>query len=218
MFDYVSVLNWNTAIQHKFAIPYHRSLLLLLLLLLLQLLLILFRCLRDSKSLRVTRTPPSILSDLNNVVWMVSICSFISKSSNPFINPLVPVPSASITIGITITFTFHSFFQFSVKVLVLIFIFAFFQFYPLISQNSKFHYSTGSLFLLTIIKSSRLNYHYYYYLRVIYTNVCLSAFTGLSFHLFSTSLGADLSAIATICITGSFMFQSLFNSMFNRIC
>ena len=34
---------------------------------------------------------------------MVSTCSLISKSSNPFTNPLAIIPSALITIGITVT-------------------------------------------------------------------------------------------------------------------
>ena len=47
---------------------------------------------------------------LNNaVVWMVSTCPLISKSSSPFANPLGIVPSAPITFGITVTFMFHNF-------------------------------------------------------------------------------------------------------------
>ena len=42
---------------------------------------------------------------------MVSTCPFISKSSSPFINPLVSVLRAQITIGISVTFMFHSFFN-----------------------------------------------------------------------------------------------------------
>ena len=43
----------------------------------------------NSKSPEVSRTLLSILADLSNaVVWMVSICHLISKSSNPCINPL----------------------------------------------------------------------------------------------------------------------------------
>ena len=62
--------------------------------------------LSDNKSLQVTRTLLSILTELNNAgVWMVSTCLLISKSSSC----LVTVPSASITIGITVTFKFHSF-------------------------------------------------------------------------------------------------------------
>ena len=88
--------------------------------------------LSNSKSLQVSRTLLSILSDINNaVVWMVSTCPLISKSSSPCTNPLVTVPRAPITIGIIVTLMFHSlfFFQFLRKVQVLIFFFVFFQFY-----------------------------------------------------------------------------------------
>ena len=75
----------------------------------------------------------TILVDLNKaVVWMVSTHPLISKSSSPFINPLVTGPRASITIRITAAFMFHSFFQLSSKVLVFSFLFAFFQFYSVI--------------------------------------------------------------------------------------
>ena len=55
----------------------------------------------------------------------------------PFNNPLVSVPKAPITIGIIVTFMFHSIFQFSSKVEVLILLFTFFQFYPLVSRDTK---------------------------------------------------------------------------------
>ena len=59
--------------------------------------------LSDSESPQVSRTHLSILTDLNNVVlWMVSTCSLISKSSSTL--------GAPITIGITVTFIMHSFF------------------------------------------------------------------------------------------------------------
>ena len=64
----------------------------------------------DSKSPQVNRTILSILADLNNtILWMVSNCPLISKSSSAFINSLVIVPSAPITIGIAVTVTFHGF-------------------------------------------------------------------------------------------------------------
>ena len=66
--------------------------------------------LRDSKPPQVSRILHSILADLNNaVVWMVSTRPLISKSSSPFINPLMAVPSVPITIGINVIFMFHSF-------------------------------------------------------------------------------------------------------------
>ena len=59
--------------------------------------------LSDSKSPQVSRTLLSSLASLSNaVVWMVSTHPFISKSSSPFINPLVTVPRAPIIIIIII--------------------------------------------------------------------------------------------------------------------
>ena len=43
------------------------------------------------------------MADLNNeVIWIVSPCLLISKSSTPFSNPLRIVPSAPITISLGI--------------------------------------------------------------------------------------------------------------------
>ena len=47
------------------------------------------------------------------------------------------VSLASITIDIIVTFMFHIFFQFSSKVNVLISLFRFFQFYSVVSRDSK---------------------------------------------------------------------------------
>ena len=70
------------------------------------------RSLSDSMSLQVSRTLLSILANLNNaIVWMVSPCPLISKSSSPFTKPLRIVPSASIKITPTITFMFHRIFS-----------------------------------------------------------------------------------------------------------
>ena len=113
----------------------------------------------DSKSPQVSRTLLSILAVLYNaVVWMVSIRPPTSKSSSPFSNPLVTVPNAPITIGIIVTCMFHSFFQFLSKVEVLILLFTFFQFYSVVSRDSRVDYFASSLFflLLIIIKSGLL--------------------------------------------------------------
>ena len=66
--------------------------------------------LSDSKCPQVSRTLLSILADLcYAVVWMVSTRPLITKSSSPWISPLVS--RAPITIGITVTFMFHSFYN-----------------------------------------------------------------------------------------------------------
>ena len=46
----------------------------------------------------------------NAVVWMVSTCPFIFKSSSPFTNPLRIVPSVPIIIGIKLALMFLCFF------------------------------------------------------------------------------------------------------------
>ena len=71
---------------------------------------------------------------------MVSTRLPTSESSSLFSNPLVTIPNAPITIGIIVTFMFHSFFQFPSKVEVLILLFTFFQFYSVVSRDSKVDY------------------------------------------------------------------------------
>ena len=107
--------------------------------------------LSEIKTSEVSRTLLSILADLNHaVVWMVSSRPLIFKSSRPVINPLVTVTSAPITIDITVIFMFHS------KVFVFIFLSNFFHFYTVVSRKGKVLYSAGSLFSLTLTRSSRL--------------------------------------------------------------
>ena len=105
---------------------------------------------------QVSWTLLSILADLGNaVVWIVSICPAISKSSSPFTNPLVTVPRAPITIGITVTFMFHSSWgggKFPSKVEILITLYALFQFHSLVNRDSKVHNPASSFY-----------YYYYYY-------------------------------------------------------
>ena len=86
--------------------------------------------LSDGLSPQVSRTLLPFLANVyNGAVLMVSTRPLISKSSSPFIHPLVIVPRAPITIGITVTYMFHSFFQFPSKVRLLILRFAFFHYY-----------------------------------------------------------------------------------------
>ena len=64
--------------------------------------------LSDSKSPQVSRTPLSILANLNNsIFWMISTRLFISKPSRPSVTVL----RALITIGIIVTIMFSSFFN-----------------------------------------------------------------------------------------------------------
>ena len=96
----------------------------------------------------VTASFLSILAVLDNaVVWMVSTRTFISKSSCHFTNLLVTVPTAPITIVITLIFMFQ-FFQFPNKDKVIVLLFIFFQFYSVISQDSKVNNFTSSLFFI----------------------------------------------------------------------
>ena len=115
--------------------------------------------LSESKSPQVARTLSSILADVNNVVnGRFSTHPLMSKSSSLFINLSVTVPRAPITFGINVSLMFHSFFQFTSKFQLLIPLFNFFQFYSVVSRDSKVHNSGSSLFflLLIIIRSGRL--------------------------------------------------------------
>ena len=116
--------------------------------------------LNDSKSHQVSRILLSILADLNNaVVWMVCIRPLISKTSSPCTNPLVTIPSTPVTISITVCFMFYSFFSSPARTRYLS-LPAFFQFYPVISRNSKVHNSAISLSIwlsLDLVVWSRLD-------------------------------------------------------------
>ena len=108
--------------------------------------------LSDSKSPHVSRTLLSILAVLNNVVvWRVSTPPPTFKSFSLFNNPLLTVPKAPITIGIIFTFMFHSFFQFLSKVEVLILRYTFFQFYSVVSRDSKGDSCANSLLFYSFI-------------------------------------------------------------------
>ena len=100
------------------------------------------RVFSDSKSPQVSKIVLIILANFNNAeVWIVSSRPLISKSSRPFINPLVTVLSASTKIGIAVSFLFHVFFNSLARSMYLCFFFAFFQLYPVISRDSKVNYS-----------------------------------------------------------------------------
>ena len=113
--------------------------------------------LSDSKSPQVSRTLLSILAVLNNaVIWIVSTRPPTSKTSSPFNNPLVTVPSAPITIGIIVTFLFHSLFTSLAKVEVLILLFTFLSFILCSVGTAKSTILQVLFFLSIIIRSGLL--------------------------------------------------------------
>ena len=117
--------------------------------------------LSDSKSLQVSRTLLSILAVFNNaVVWIVSTRLSTSKSSRTFNNLLVTVPKVPTTIGIIVTFMFHSFFNSLARSRYLSLFSDFFQFYSVVSRDSKVDNLADFLFffflLLIIIRSGLL--------------------------------------------------------------
>ena len=106
---------------------------------------------------QIPRTLLYILAALNNVaVLIVSTRSLISKFSNPLSKYLVTVSRTPTTIGITATFPLHNL-LIPMRGQVTYPSFCFFQFYSVVSQESKVHNSAISLsFLLIIIRSGRL--------------------------------------------------------------
>ena len=72
-------------------------------------------------------------------------------SSSYFTNHLVTVSRAQIKMGTAVTFMFHSFLQFPSKVEVFIFLFTFFQFYSVVSWDSKVHNPASSLFFCWLL-------------------------------------------------------------------
>ena len=96
------------------------------------------------ESPQVSRILLSIQANLSNaVVWKVSTCSLISKTSSLFTNPLEIVPSAPTTISIT--FMFHSFFS-SVARSRCLSLFSLSFNFTLVCWDGKVHYSADSLF------------------------------------------------------------------------
>ena len=104
--------------------------------------------LSDSKSPLVSRTLLSIMAVFNNLlVWIVSSRPLISKSSNPFNNPLMTTKSTKHN-WYNCHFHVQQFFQFPSKVEVLILLFIFLQFYLAVSRDSKIHNFPNSLFFV----------------------------------------------------------------------
>ena len=78
---------------------------------------------------------------------MVSTRPPNSKSSSPFDNPFDTVPKAPITTGMIVIFMFHSFFNSLARSMKWILLFTFFQFYSVVSRDSKVDNFASSLFL-----------------------------------------------------------------------
>ena len=105
------------------------------------------RSLIDSKFPQVFGTFLTILTDLNiAIVCMVATRLLISKSSSLFINLLVTTANTAITIGYHYLFYVSQFFSIPEQGLVFVSLFAFFQFYSVVSRDSKVYDSASSLF------------------------------------------------------------------------
>ena len=110
--------------------------------------------LSDSMSPQVSRTLLSILTLLKNVVvWMVSIRPPTLKSSSTFNNPLIPYQKHQSRL-VTLSPSYSISFQFPSKIEVFLLIFKFFQFYSVVSWDSKIYKS--SFLLLIILRSGLL--------------------------------------------------------------
>ena len=109
--------------------------------------------LSDSNSPQVSRTLLSILVVLNNaVVWVVSTRPPTSKSYSPFDNPLFTVTKSTNYNVHHCHLDVSPLFQSSSKVEVLILIFTFFQFYCVVSRDSKVDNFANSLFFFVDYK------------------------------------------------------------------
>ena len=73
------------------------------------------------------------------VFWMVFTRPLISKSSSPFVHPLMTVPCEMITVGKIVAFMFHSFSSSLRRSRYLFFFFTYLQFYSVVSRESKVH-------------------------------------------------------------------------------
>ena len=144
--------------------------------------------LSNSKSPQVYRSLLSILAVLNNVVvWMVSTCPLTLKSSNPLNNPLVILLKAPITIGTIITFMFHSLSNSLARSMYLSFFSHFFQFYSVVSWDSKVDNFANFLLSLIIMRSDFL-------VVIRYPCICQSPIGAYMYHF----LGQVLVCASTI--------------------
>ena len=114
-----------------------------------------FHChLSNSKIPQVPRTLLSILDNHNNaLVWSVSTCYLISKSSSSFTYPLGIVLSAPITVGITFKFLLFFFSSLARFRFLSLFHFLLILLWSVRTEKSTIWHVL--FFLLTIIRSNR---------------------------------------------------------------
>ena len=140
--------------------------------------------------------------DLNNtVVWMVSTCPLISKSSSPFTNPFGILPRTLITIGITTTFMFHRFLSYYYNDH-----FTPWEFFPSaladgLLSDSKSQVSRTLLSILADLNNAVVS--------MVSAHPIISKSSSLCTNLLMIIPRAPI----TIGITITFMFHSFFNSL-----
>ena len=120
----------------------------------------------DSKFSPISRILLIILVDFNNaVIWMVSTCLFISKSSRSFNNSLGIVPSAPTTIGITVVLCSTFFSALRRSTYLSLFSFSF----PFTQWSVRKTISTTRLILLFLLTITRFGH-----LTEIRRSICIS--------------------------------------------
>ena len=112
----------------------------------------------NSKSVQVSRTLLSILTDLNNAfAWMLSIRLLNSYSFRSLTKPLGTVPNAPITIGINITIMFLKFLSFLARSTYLfLFGFLWFSLSGLTRRRNPLYGKFSFIFLPLFISKSGL--------------------------------------------------------------
>ena len=104
--------------------------------------------LSDSKSPQVSRTLLNILADINNaVVWMVSSRPLICKSSSSCTNLRWLYQEHQLQL-VSSSLLCSTVFSNSLQGLGTFFLFVFFQFYSVVSPDSKVHNSENPRFML----------------------------------------------------------------------
>ena len=125
--------------------------------------------LSDSKSLRVSTTLFSILTDLNNAeIWMMSTRPLIFQAPQSFYHSFGDCTQNTNYNWYKRHFHIPQFFQFPCEVEVFILLFTFFQFYSVVTRDSKVHNFASSL--------SSFFFFFFFFLLIIRCSVCMSKF------------------------------------------